>query len=161
DEEARQIVAFETGLFTAQVVDDHAGPLFTSGAHGGPARLSRQLFFTGINDPIGLNPTGAAFDPPVFDLFDGWAGLNHRRRDPARAAMARGEEIFNTRPIEISGVAGLNDETFPNDFTVPTTLTGTCTTCHDSPNIGNHSVKAPLNIGLSDQARRTPDMPLY
>ena len=27
---------------------------------------------------------------------------------------------------------------------------GVSTTCHDSPNVGNHSVSAPLNIGVSD-----------
>src|SRR5262249_9459550 len=40
-------------------------------------------------------------------------------------------------------------------------LTGTCTTCHDTPNAGSHSVVAPLNIGISDASRRTGDMPLY
>jgi cytochrome c peroxidase len=40
-------------------------------------------------------------------------------------------------------------------------LVGTCTTCHDKPNGGNHSVVAPLDLGLSDASRRTPDMPLY
>ena len=45
--------------------------------------------------------------------------------------------------------------------TVPDPFIGTCTTCHDTPNAGNHSVKAPLNIGLTDAARRTADMPLY
>jgi cytochrome c peroxidase len=61
----------------------------------------------------------------------------------------------------ISGVAGLNNQTFSNGVTVPDPFTGTCTTCHDTPNAGNHSVKAPLNIGLTDASRRTPDMPLY
>ncbi len=61
----------------------------------------------------------------------------------------------------ISGVAGLNNQTFSNGVTVPDPFTGTCTTCHDTPNVGNHSVKAPLNIGLTDASRRTPDMPLY
>lgn len=27
--------------------------------------------------------------------------------------------------------------------------------------VGNHSITLPLNIGLTDAARRTPDMPLY
>ena len=61
----------------------------------------------------------------------------------------------------ITGVAGLNNQTFSNGVTVPDPFTGTCTTCHDTPNAGNHSVKAPLNIGLTDASRRTPDMPLY
>jgi cytochrome c peroxidase len=38
---------------------------------------------------------------------------------------------------------------------------GTCTTCHDAPNVGNHSISQPLNIGLVDASRRTADMPLY
>jgi cytochrome c peroxidase len=29
-------------------------------------------------------------------------------------------------------------------------IPGTCGTCHDSPNIGNHSVAVPLNIGVGD-----------
>ena len=40
-------------------------------------------------------------------------------------------------------------------------VNGTCTTCHDTPNSGNHSVSAPLNIGIADASRRTPDMHLY
>src|SRR5262249_56027322 len=43
----------------------------------------------------------------------------------------------------------------------PTWVTGTCRTCHDTPSSGNPSVAAPLNIGLTDASRRTPDMPLY
>ena len=38
---------------------------------------------------------------------------------------------------------------------------GTCTICHDTPNAGDHSIAMPLNIGVADAARRTPDMPLY
>ncbi|HEX2691383.1 MAG TPA: hypothetical protein VHN14_32440, partial [Kofleriaceae bacterium] len=33
--------------------------------------------------------------------------------------------------------------------------------CHNTPNGGNHSVVAPLNIGLVDASRRTKDMPLF
>jgi cytochrome c peroxidase len=31
---------------------------------------------------------------------------------------------------------------------------GTCTTCHDTPNVGDHSVAVPLNIGTSDYPAR-------
>ena len=69
---------------------------------------------------------------------------------------------FSTRSRSSSpGVAGLNNQTFSNGVTVPDPFTGTCTTCHDSPNAGDHSVKAPLNIGLTDASRRTSDLPLY
>jgi len=40
-------------------------------------------------------------------------------------------------------------------------IPGTCTTCHDTPNAGNHSIPAPLDIGIADASRRTPDLPLY
>ena len=161
-QEAQEIVAFETGLFTAQRLDEDAGHLHRDGATGGPRALSTQSFFIGINDPVGLNPTGAAFDPRAFTIFNAWMNQPGREaRDRARRAIARGEELFNTKPIVISGVAGLNNQTFPNGVTVPEPFTGTCTTCHDTPNAGNHSVKAPLNIGLTDASRRTADMPLY
>ena len=163
-QDAQDIVAFETGLFTAQVRDRDAGSLRADGASGGPLALSQEPFFIGINDPVGLNPTGAAFDSNAFTIFNAWIGLNSGRDgdyDRARRAIARGQQIFNTKPIVITGVAGLNNQTFSNGVTVPEPFTGTCTTCHDTPNAGNHSVKAPLNIGLTDASRRTPDMPLY
>jgi len=156
-QEAQDIVAFETGIFTAQARDDRAGSLRAGGATGGPVALSEQPFHIGINDPVGLDPTGTPFDPNAFTLFSAWAD---GKRD-ARAAIARGQALFNSKQIVLTGVAGLNNQTFPNGVTVPEPFTGTCTTCHDTPNVGNHSVKAPLNIGLTDAARRTPDMPLY
>jgi hypothetical protein len=163
DAEQQAIVAFETGLLTAQAVDDDAGSLHAYGAGGGPVALASAPFFIGINDPVRLNPTGAPFDPRAFRLFDAWMQASGPSHGIARArrAIARGEEIFNTKPIVITGVAGLNNETFPSGVTVPDPFTGTCTTCHDTPSAGNHSVKAPLNIGLTDPDRRTPDMPLY
>ena len=88
-------------------------------------------------------------------------GYGHSRddaRDEARRAIARGQAIFNTHKIVITGVSGINDEAV---FGKPATLTGSCSTCHNTPNGGNHSVVAPLNIGLSDASRRTKDMPLY
>jgi cytochrome c peroxidase len=163
ESERQAIVAFETALFTAQAVSDEAGLLQSNGANGGPVALSTQPFFIGINDPVGLNPAGDPFDPRAFTVFGAWLRAVDPRKDvqAARRAIARGQEIFDTKPIVLTGVAGLNNQTFSNGVTVPDPFNGTCTTCHDTPNAGNHSVKAPLNIGLSDAARRTPDMPLY
>src|SRR5215468_6621069 len=31
-----------------------------------------------------------------------------------------------------------------------------CGTCHDTPNVGNHSVKAPLNIGIANAGLNSP-----
>jgi cytochrome c peroxidase len=161
--QAQQIVDFETALFTAQARDDRAGSLRARGATGGPATLSTEPFFIGINDPIGLNPTNAPFDPSAFTPFTAWAGLSGSAADPviaARRSIARGQQIFNTKTFTIAGVSGLNGQTFPNGFTGPDSITGTCTICHDTPNAGNHSVKAPLNIGVVDPVR-APYLPVY
>jgi hypothetical protein len=163
-DERQQIVAFEMALFTAQHLDHDAGTLIAQGAGGGPLRLSQQPFFIGINDPVGLNPTGTAFTSDAFTMFSGWATLKSADRDPLtelRRAVAHGQQIFNTHTFTIEGVNGLNGETFASGVRVPESFTGTCTVCHDTPNVGNHSVKAPLDIGLTTAARRTSDLPLY
>jgi cytochrome c peroxidase len=41
-------------------------------------------------------------------------------------------------------VSGIND-----DFKVDK-IVGSCTICHDTPHAGDHSVPAPLNIGVAD-----------
>jgi cytochrome c peroxidase len=135
-----QMVALETALFTAQAQDENAGNLTAKGASGGPVNLSSQQFFLGINDPLGGNPTGAAFDPKAFKIYDQWASLSTQ---PNRQAVARGQSLFNTLPIAITGVGGLNDALGVE------VIQGTCTTCHDSPNVGNHSLPVPLNIGTT------------
>ncbi len=156
DAQMADIVAFETGLTTAQIRDDVAGFLNADDAIGGPRVLAQQRFHIGINDTLGDDPTGASFDPDSMSLFRAWADREaHGQRDRARLSIANGERLFNERPFNISGVGGLNDALgIPN-------IPGTCTTCHNSPNVGNHSVALPLNIGLADASRRTPDMPLY
>jgi cytochrome c peroxidase len=40
-------------------------------------------------------------------------------------------------------------------------ILGSCTTCHDAPNVGNHSVALPIDIGVTDVRFHTQDMPLY
>jgi cytochrome c peroxidase len=67
--------------------------------------------------------------------------------------VARGEAIFNSKPINITGVAGINDPLSAGGLMNPDgipSLTGTCGTCHDTPNVGNHSFPTPLNIGTGD-----------
>jgi cytochrome c peroxidase len=142
-ENRQQIVDFELGLFTAQAIDFGAGSLDAGGATGGPKALANQNFFIGINDPLGQNPTGAPFSPVIFDPFNSWENSHNRGRD-GRGSVARGQALFNTRAINITGVAGLND------VTGLTVIPGNCGTCHDSPNVGNHSVAVPLNIGVSN-----------
>lgn len=160
-EEQAAIVAFETSIFTAQVVDKNAGSLITNRAKGGPVILEKVEYYFGINDTVdGDYRSGESFNPIAMTLYDAWrrhepAGRRQSRAALARAAIARGEDLFNRKPILISGVSGLNDE-----LDIPE-IAGSCTTCHNIPNAGNHSVPLPLDIGIADASRRTPDMPLY
>jgi hypothetical protein len=151
-----RIVAFETALYTAQIFDQDAGKLTTKGANGGPENLSAQPFHIGINDALGGDPTGVAFNSNAFTLFRRWENPNRR---PGRRAVARGQALFNTLPIAITGVGGLNDA-----LGLPV-INGTCTTCHDSPNVGNHSFSVPLNIGTTAYpavpALNITGMPIY
>ena len=145
-----RVFAYEMGLYTAQSFDDEAGDLHAAGARGGPEDLSRQLFIFGVNDPLGCDPNGAncnpskdVFNPFVFTEFDAWVNRAAGRNN-ARAAVARGQALFDSLLIPITGVAGIND-----DFGLRTVF-GSCTTCHDTPHAGDHSVPAPLNIGVAD-----------
>ncbi|MDE3219589.1 MAG: hypothetical protein KGO23_09460, partial [Nitrospirota bacterium] len=108
--------------------------------------LVTQPFFVGINDPLGENPYKTPFNPVVFTLFTpSWVQANSEDdRATRRASILRGQTLFNSHPINITGVGGLNDATGL------ALMKGTCGTCHDTPNVGNHSVSAPLNIGVSD-----------
>ncbi|MGZ6141126.1 MAG: c-type cytochrome [Myxococcaceae bacterium] len=143
DAQREAIISFEMQLFTAQSWDWRAGYLADRGAQGGPEVLLAQEFYFGINDPLGGDPTGRPFDATAMTLYDAWANNAPpiAGREAARAAIARGQEIFNHKPISIVGVSGLNDDLGM------TSIPGTCTTCHDAPNAGNHSVPAPLRIG--------------
>lgn len=143
------IASFEMGLSTAQSMDFFAGELNEHGATGGPMALSQQSYYIGINDPVGLdpdNPVPFNFNTNIFNLFPSWEHAFNQRRE----AIARGEEIFNTKTFTVTGVAGLNDTTFSNGVTGPHTIVTTCGICHDTPGVGNHSVGAPLNIGVAD-----------
>ncbi len=131
-----QIVGFEMALNSAQYYDFFAGNLYGQrGSQGGPQYLPKQQYYPGINDSLGGDPQGKQFNPNVFTIYAPW----QKARNPQQASIARGEQIFNTQALTISDVPGLTTGT--------QTIAGTCTTCHDTPNVGNHSFPLPLDIG--------------
>ena len=167
-DEQTQIVNFEMALSTAQIIDNFAGRLDARGATGGPLSLTNQPFFISINSsvhplvplleqPGGLvTPGDGQFTPAIFNPFDAWAAFPSTS---PRAAVERGQAIFNSKPIKITGVAGINDDVSAGGLVgnggIPS-LTGTCGTCHDTPNVGNHSFPTPLNIGTGDPDPSNP-----
>src|SRR5215469_13433371 len=184
DKQLAEIVDFESGLTTAQIRDDAAGSLSAGSASGGPLALVAQKYSPGINDPLSGNPLGVNFNQNAFSLYTAWQNISAHPHfpwslpSPAEASdemkreIAAGEVIFNTHPLLITGVRGLNDNaTLGNPASIP----GTCSTCHNTPNVGNHSVALPLDIGTSRQAGyetspaiitalqqlSAPDLPVY
>jgi cytochrome c peroxidase len=159
------MVDFDTGIFTAQLVDKRAKYLNAAAANGGPRALVNQLskFFIGVNDPFGQNPMNTAFTPEIFNLFSAW---NHLPRSDgataSREQIARGEAVFNGTAFNITGVGGIND------VLQQTNVSGFCGTCHDSPNVANHSIGSLLlNTGVTGggadarPALDVSDLPLF
>ena len=174
----RSIVNFESGLFAAQVTSSAAGSLLEASASGGPVALSGTDFYFGINDlEAGDYRTRAPFNRTVMAMFGAWRNLDAPPAPPrpgtapagprnppapastvntARAAIARGEALFNNRPFNIAQVAG-----FPQRAGQQGATRGSCASCHSTPNAGSHSTPLLLDIGVADGRFRTPDMPLY
>jgi cytochrome c peroxidase len=142
--ELRQIVDLETSLFTAQSEDNVAGSLIAQGARGGPIFLALQPFRPGIN-------SGAKFNPNAFSIYSRWTNAGGPNA-AARQSIARGEMLFNNRPMNISVVPGFND------VQGQALIVGTCTSCHNTPNVGSDSSFAMMNIGTTSPSQ---DLPSY
>ncbi len=152
DAQVTDIVNFELGLFAAQWRDRSAGVLSVAGAQGGPWRLSKELYYPGVNDSLGGDPGGVPFDANAMTLFDAWSAPADDDRTAygelidARRAVAAGETVFNSANMQIANVRGLNDNAAIGS---PESFVGHCTSCHDTPNVGDHSLPLPLDIGTS------------
>lgn len=145
------MVRFQMNLVVAQEFDNAAGFLNQNGGNGGPIALRTQATFFGINDSHGGNPFGTAFNPNAMTLYNNWANNANARR----ASIARGQALFNTRLIRISGVRGVNDALGV------ATLNGSCTTCHSHPNVGNHPDILPLDVGISNAGEGDNVLPVF
>jgi hypothetical protein len=149
---------FLLGLFFAQSRDNWAGPLDAAGAKGGPANLAAQPFALGANDL-----QSATFTRKVFDLYDAWAvhadhlsgrSLAELFRNVGRASIYRGQKLFNEYEFDITGVAGLND------LLGQDTVRGTCSTCHNVPNVGGHAVFRTFDLGTADEPSCNGALPI-
>jgi cytochrome c peroxidase len=149
-ETANAAADFLMGLSFAQTFDWFAGRLDAAGAKGGPANLSAQPFYLGINALGGDAVTGAPFDNESFDIYDAWETSKWEGRE----RIGRGEHAFYTVDIDITGVPGINDA-----LGQPV-VHGHCTTCHNTPDIGSHSEFRLIDLGRTGPELRQPDVPL-
>jgi cytochrome c peroxidase len=124
------IVAFETDVFSAQLVDAQAGRLDALGGRGGPRRLSKALPFVA--------------DSLTFNEYNRWRNLGGRQ-----GSIARGQVIFNTRTFTVSNVDGFNDRFDVGNLALRTT----CSACHNVANSGADFQSNPQrNIGVGGTA---------
>jgi cytochrome c peroxidase len=146
-----QIVAFESGIYSAQSSDFQAGSLSSAGVTGGPVFLS--------NAPAGQV---AAVGEEVVNDYDAWQSTS-ARQSPSRASIYRGQQIFNNLSFIVSNDAGLNN--IPG---VPNGIPLTCSGCHgqiqgttEAHPVGQHS----LGIGGSSPQFGGPspstDLPVF
>ena len=119
------------------------------GVNGGPRFLYTDVlpgFFIGINDVF----SSEFLADHLHALYRlgagravGRAGPRRRRRSDA----ARRCSISET--FAIDAVRGINSPDPDDGDPISGTFTGSCGTCHDTPNIGNHSVTLPIDIGIT------------
>ena len=175
---SNQITDFMFSLVTAYDSLPGGIGLGVKGGNGGAMTLSRQPFYFGINDTLqgdlAVSDSGevklknAPFNPIAFTLYDAW----HDDRDETHASIERGQALFNAQRLTIDKVGGLNGATITLPDGSSTTgpagaFRGSCSTCHNAPNVGDHSTRLPINIGVSEKApvrfgrARVADLPLF
>lgn len=137
---------------------DEPGPC--KAAHGGGRALANVLtmgnddfpaFTPGINDsfkPGFNNISFIVFEPwesPTLGAAPKINGVTvNATITKNRGEVGDGENIFYTKDINITGVPGLND------VLGQPVVKGHCTTCHNTPDVGNHSLPRFFNIGIAN-----------
>lgn len=148
-----QIVAFEKGVFAAQSYHAMAGNLMPghgSTVFGGPKWMADQ------------SPTFAG-----FALYDAWPTTSAFAGPTkgARASIARGQALFNTRSFSVSNVAGFNNATV---LRATNPSIATCVSCHGNLQAGNSPLPGALrDIGTGGHATQlggpalSKDLPIF
>jgi hypothetical protein len=149
-----QIVAFETGIFSAQVDSNTAHSLTDLGALGGPRDLADD-------------PAPGTSDAGTIPIYRKWATLaGSAPFAKNREAIAHGEAIFNgqAKTFTISNVAGLNDIAAVGN----PLKNASCSACHNQVFAGTDSfpgAQHDLGIGGDHPAFGGPkpstDLPIF
>jgi hypothetical protein len=163
------IADFQLNLFSAQSFGNRVQNLDVAGcttgpdgnpcgtARGGPVNLASVLtngspgadqgpfpaFFLGINDPF-----AAGFKNISFTVFDPWESQDFPPSDTSdltrhRGEIGDGENLFYTKQFAITDVPGFND------VLGQPVVQGFCTSCHNTPDVGTHSLPRFFNTGVS------------
>jgi len=130
-------------------------------------------------------PGGLIGPPPAFvtiDLFSAFANATTGKASlvAKRQSIARGEVIFNKRSFNVTDVDGLDDvlngtvggSSAAGEPNAPggsaSTVSGTCSTCHNNVNVADDDFGDPKREGIMDNSNNThgalapsSDFPLF
>jgi cytochrome c peroxidase len=150
-DQVRQILDFETTVFSAQSHDRFGGSLAAAGAQGGPEFLAQF--------EAGALQGGAQ---PIWSEFRAWRDSpDAPGEDPAqrefRKSVARGAESFATRTFLIWDAAGITSMGFGNP------VRNTCAFCHNMQRTGLDVAPGQVDLGTTNEpfANPAPDLPLF
>ncbi len=152
DAQLKQILAFESQIYSAQARSSAAGDLTEQ---GGPSGLGPKALRDGS---AGL---GDNFYTPIFGYFDQWAKSTETSTSAEfRRSVARGMEVFFTRPFYIRDVTHLNTVGLGNP------VRRTCATCHNAKLVGMDFAPGYMDLGTgnrpwSQALPTTDDLPLF
>jgi hypothetical protein len=148
----KQIIDFESGIYTAQSADRWGGSLQTAGAEGGPTALAEQRAgdLQGTSHPIWSEFL------PWNRLPAGTAGEDAGQR-AVRESVARGAELFTTRTFLVSDSAGINNMGFGSPVRNP------CAFCHNMQHTGMDVAPGQVDLGTTNMphANPSPELPLF
>ena len=132
-----------------------AGSLNAHGGQGGPTALSQQQFLYRHQRSPRIKSDGRRVHVEhLQSLYRVVRCRGALGSDRAIPAIRRPEANWCSTPSRSPSPASPVSTTRPDCPAIP----GFCGTCHDGPNVGDHSVKAPLNIGVTVAVPPPPDL---
>jgi hypothetical protein len=148
----RQLMDFESGLFTAQVSDRWGGALDAAGAQGGPEPLRNFRAGEIQSTP---SPSWKEFLP--WQQLPALAAGDNAQQRAFRESVARGAELFTKRNFLVSDSAGITNTGFGNPVRNP------CAFCHNMEHMGMDVAPGQVDLGTTNMphADPAPDMPLF
>jgi len=151
-DQLQKIFDFEMQLYVGQVLDRNGGTLIGADA---PDSLGPENLARGKEGVLGNN-----FRAPVFGFFDKWktgmSGDSDAQR-AFRASVARGNDVFFTRPIWIRDAMHINTVGLGNP------IKRTCATCHNARMTGMELSTGWMDLGTTNSpwANESPELPLF
>lgn len=148
-EQLKQIVDFESRLFSAQSHDRWGASLADGGAKGGPAVVQQAK--AGVLQSIRA---------PIWNEFFAWKDASSAATPEQRAwreSVARGAELFSKRMFLIQGSAGINSMGFGDP------VRNSCAMCHNMAGSGIDVAPGRVDIGTTNEphAKPSPELPLF